>query len=186
MGKPMGFHTTQNDDDVANTVTATAEHCDGMTASMGGQIVVGKGELLVISPSLNEGEMRIKVFPDELGADAEGSEITSMGDEDVAVDELISGKALSTYAVDPGEYSVSATIPEESRADGTIVLSTVDREDYEEQSKALDVALSDVSKVVDGDAPPATDATEGVTKGVTKGAEEATKGSDEVAKKADE
>ncbi len=104
------------------SVTIIAENAskDMFGASSGFEITAG--EKLYIDPTMSKGEISVKLTRIDLGIDAtvqELNEAVSGNNADLEI--KISGKDLSEYHLEPGSYSVYASVL--SKADGTIVMT---------------------------------------------------------------
>ena len=115
-------------DEGAYQVTAE-DAAKGAAVVSAGDVEVAEGQLLVLSPVLQKGSLRVELFADA-GEDA--------------VDEVVSGSVLSTYEVDPGTYSARVTCAEDGTT-GTLLVSVIDADEYKRQNQELDKALDDAA-----------------------------------------
>lgn len=83
---------------------------------------VQEGQKLYVEPSLSKGEINIKINSFNLGADASVEELKDAASGNNAeLDINISGTEPSEYDLEPGDYSVYASVL--SKADGRILFS---------------------------------------------------------------
>lgn len=109
-----------------NGYKITAENADaGTSAGALGGFEVKEGEVVVLSPNLEKGKINIRLTTDK--------------DDEAALDETVDGRVLSTYEVEPGTYSYGATVKE--KATGTMVVTTVDKDEIDQQSKEFEKEL---------------------------------------------
>ena len=104
------------------SVTIIAENAskDMFGATSGFEIT--EGEKLYIDPVLNKGEISVKLKSVDPRIDAVVEELKdAVNGENPDLEIKISGTASLEYELDPGSYSIYATVL--SRADGTIVMS---------------------------------------------------------------
>ena len=109
-------------------VTATNAGPDDQVTS---SITIEEGQVLLVSPDLTSGEMRVVLSHD--GSDLEDP-------ENVALDLMVSGRVLDTYEMEPGDYTVSV-IGTDSRATGSMVIFNPSAEEVAAQDASLAEAL---------------------------------------------
>lgn len=118
------------DETGAYKVTADDAAKDSAVGSLGGGITISENQVLLVSPDLEKGSIQLRLL------DSKG---------DVAFDEEISGRVLSTYDLDPGEYSIGATCNENGTT-GTMLVVPEDKNEFEKQNETLDTALSSLNE----------------------------------------
>ncbi|MGI6221288.1 MAG: hypothetical protein ACOYIP_05415 [Coriobacteriales bacterium] len=94
-------------------------------ASLGGGLVVEEGQIVVVSPDLEKGSLTVKL----LGSDG-----------NAVLDQVAEGRVLSTAELAPGDYSVEVTC-DKNGTTGTLMISAIDRAEFEQQNQALDDAV---------------------------------------------
>ena len=108
-------------------VTATNAGPDDQVTS---SITIEEGQVLLVSPVFDSGEMRVVL--------SRGSDIEDPAN--VALDLMVSGRILDTYEVEPGDYTVSV-IGTDSRATGSMVIFNPTAEEIAAQDASLAEAL---------------------------------------------
>ena len=108
--------------DETGAITATAQNADkGSAVGATGGIIVGENQTIVISPVMEKGSIQVKLM------NAAGEAV---------LDEVASGKVLSTYTVAPGEYSFSF-VCNANGTTGSVLICAVDTSVLEDQDAAL-------------------------------------------------
>ena len=102
---------------------------DGTAVS--GYVTIEEGQCLVLSPNLEKGSIQIRASMMEREATASD---LGIGDE-VALDETVSGRVMSTYDLEPGEYMLG--IIAKDNPTGTLVILPYSVEDIQAQDEAL-------------------------------------------------
>lgn len=123
--------------DETGAYVVTAENAGkGSALGMSGGLVIEEGQVLMMSPVLEKGALQV-TLSDETGT--------------VLFNEEASGKVLSTYTVDPGNYGVGISCKTDGTT-GTLLIVGIDPADFEKQDKVLEdllaesgIALSDLS-----------------------------------------
>lgn len=108
-------------------VTATNAGPDDQVTS---SITIEEGQVLLVSPVFDSGEMRVVL--------SRGSDIEDPAN--VALDLMVSGRVLDTYEMEPGDYTVSV-IGTDSRATGSMVIFNPTAEEIAAQDASLAEAL---------------------------------------------
>ena len=104
------------------SVTILAENASKDMFGGSSGFEISEGEKLFIDPTLNKGEISVKLTRVNLGIDAAVEELKdAVSGNNADMEIKISGKDPSEYALEPGSYSVYAAVL--SKADGTIVMS---------------------------------------------------------------
>lgn len=101
-----------------------------------GYVTIAEGQCLVISPNLEKGSIKVKAFLMEREATAEDMGIA----DEASLDETISGRTLSTYDLEPGEYML--TVTSESNPTGTMMILPYDAAEIQAQDEALQEELA--------------------------------------------
>lgn len=87
---------------------------------------VEEGSLALLSPDLQSGAIEV-IFSDDSGSN-------------VALDQTIDGRILSTYPIDPGDYKVTIICAKDGTT-GTAVIATPNAEEVAQQDAALQEVL---------------------------------------------
>ena len=144
---PGTFSTAFVDGD--DSVKLTAKEAEEGTAASGTTINVEKGELLAISPDLEKGTVRVRLTATPAGgSDGQDSALATL-------EESVSGHVLNTYAVDPAEYTIGFSVADKEKVTGTVLVSTINAEEYQKQNAALDKAVSEADPATGGAASKA-------------------------------
>lgn len=122
-------------DDTTGAFTFTADDAgkDSTVGSLGGGIDIKDGQILVVSPNLEKGSLQLGLMDEDM---------------DVALDETVSGRQLTTHELDAGSYSIMVKSLEDGTT-GTMVVVAVDADEFEKQNKDLEAVLANVG--VDAD-----------------------------------
>ena len=91
-----------------------------------GAVIVEEGQVVVISPDLTKGSLKVK-FMDAAN--------------ETVFDEKVGGRVLSTYEFAPGEYAIAVTCLENGTT-GSLVVASVDADEFEKQNQDLEKALA--------------------------------------------
>ena len=109
-------------DEETGAYTILADDAGKDTAvAMSGGIEVAEGQVLVVSPTLEEGSIQVTILD---------------ADTNPVVDEKISGKTFTTYELEPGDYGVGATCLEDGTT-GTVLVCALDKAEIEQQDADL-------------------------------------------------
>ncbi len=109
------------------TISASIENGKKESSATTGALHVTEEDIVVISPDFKKGEVNV-VLKDATG--------------NISLNEVISGRQLTTYEVDPGTYDVTVTVLETTT--GTMTIVSQNREEYEKISEALEKELEQI------------------------------------------
>lgn len=114
------FSMDVNDETGAYMIEAA--NAEGMVS---GELEIGEGDVLQLSPVLDKGKIQVQL---------------KQGDE-VAFDETVDGRILSTYDVEPGTYTVEVIAVD--KPTGSMTIYAADKDEVASMEEALEEALAE-------------------------------------------
>ena len=97
-------------------------------SEVNGHVSLGEGDCLLVSPMLDKGYFRLRVYPE--------------GKRDEALLDLrLDGRVLSTYPLDPGDYEL--VVSGGNRATGSMTVGPYSTEKFQAENDALAEALEE-------------------------------------------
>ena len=122
-------------DDETGAVKVVAENASD--SYVNGYVTVEEGQCLVISPDLTKGSFDVQVTLMEREATAEDLGTA----EEPALEENVSGRVMSTYDLEPGEYMLGITA--QGKATGTLVIVPYSIQELENENAQLEEVLAE-------------------------------------------
>ena len=110
-------------------VTANDAGKGSAVGSLSGGFEIEQGELLVVSPDLYKGSLQVRLLD---------------GAGEIVLNEQVSGHELSTYELEPADYSFGVTCSEDGTT-GTAMIVAVDASEFEKQNRDIYAALEAVA-----------------------------------------
>lgn len=111
-------------EDVQGVKVTCEKAAKGSAASSA--FTVAEGEILVVSPDLTKGKVRLQIAPE---SDPENN----------VIDEEFSGRILEYREVDPGSYVVEVSVVK--KADGAFVVAANNKEDVAAMDEGFEEAM---------------------------------------------
>ena len=108
-------------------VSATIENGQKESTRSVGAVEIDEDSLLVISPDFKKGEVNV-VLKDATG--------------NIGLNEVISGRVLSSYEVAPGLYDLTVTV--RAKTNGTMNIIVQNKEEFEAINQALEEELGKI------------------------------------------
>lgn len=122
-------------DDETGAVKVVAENA--AESYVNGYVTVEEGQCLVVSPNLTKGSFDVQVSLMESEPTAEDLGAA----EEPTLEENVSGKVMSTYDLEPGEYMLGITA--RGNATGTLLIVPYSIQEMENENARLEEILAD-------------------------------------------
>ena len=122
-------------DDETGAVKVVAENA--AESYVNGYVTVEEGQCLVVSPNLTKGSFDVQVSLMESEPTAEDLGAA----EEPTLEENVSGKVMSTYDLEPGEYMLGITARD--NATGTLLIVPYSIQEMENENARLEEILAD-------------------------------------------
>ena len=120
-----------------NVIKIISEKSDDTEAT--GNLTVKENEYVIFSPDLTGGSVEVK-FIQDTGYDE--SKLPSLENSEIIYESTYSGRVLSAEAIAPGDYYVFIA---SDNADGTMIITTSNKDEYEKQNEALEKELENLN-----------------------------------------
>ena len=125
---------TSDFDDETGAVKVVAENAS--ESYVNGYVTIEEGQCLVISPDLSKGSFDVQASVMEREATEQDLGVA----EEPALEETVSGKDMSTYDLEPGEYMLGITARD--KATGTMVIVPFSAQELESENARLEEVLA--------------------------------------------